>query len=249
MKDLWIIVSVVSLFYINATQAAQPTTNQLNQHIFSTVINHPDRPAADRVMDRTRKPELILPFTQIKAGQRVLELGAGGGYTTELLSRLVGENGKVYAQGLVAKRGNSIGLTNVTSLRKHLLYQLSDVLEENKVGAGSLDAAVLFFTLHDFYLSPRIDQQGVLSTLHRLLKPGGSVIILDNAAEPDAGTSVNQKLHRIGENFIIDELAKAGFKVESKSNALRNPKDDHTQRWRTFHGLHDRFAIRFVKEL
>jgi predicted methyltransferase len=215
---------------------------------YLAAINHPDRPQADRIKDKTRKPELILPFTQIKQGDRILELGAGSGHTTELLARVVGHNGIVYAQGLTGNRVRTSKLNNVVPLRKHLLFELPDVLKENDVPTGSLDTVVLFFTLHDFYLSSRIDKEEVLANLHHWLKDHGSLIILDNAANADAGNSVNRRLHRIGENFIISELDKAGFKVNSTSNALRNPDDDHSKSWQSFNGLHDRFAIRFVKK-
>jgi predicted methyltransferase len=217
-------------------------------NLYLAAIDHPNRPQADREKDKTRKPELILPFTQIKQGDKVLELGAGSGHTTELLARVVGASGVVYAQGLTGNRVRRSQLTNVVSLRRHLLFELPEVLKENDVPAGSLDAVVLFFTLHDFYLSSRIDKEEVLANLHIWLKDNGSLIILDNAADADAGNSVNHRLHRIGENFIISELDKAGFKVDSTSNALRNPEDDHSKSWQLFNGLHDRFAIRFVKK-
>ncbi|WP_444996964.1 methyltransferase domain-containing protein [Aliikangiella sp. IMCC44359] len=216
--------------------------------LYSQVIEHPQRSVQDKIKDKTRKPELILPFTQITQNNKVLELGAGGGHTTELLARLVGNKGKVYAQGVSATRVKNGRLPNVIALRKHLLYELEEVLAENAVKKGSLDAAVIFFALHDFYLNSRIDQQAVLNTIYQFLKPDGSLIILDNAADADAGLSVNRSLHRIGENFVISELKKAGFTVDSTSQALQNLKDDHTQRWQVFNGEHDRFAIRFVKK-
>lgn len=222
------------------------TTSAADERIQS-IINHPDRPAKDRLKDSTRKPESILPFTQIKQGNQVLELGAGSGYTTELLAHLVGEQGRVFAQGLAHARVANDRLPQVVALRRHLLFELEEVLTEQKAPHGSLDSAVIFFALHDFYLNPRMDKQAILKTIYQFLKPGGSLIILDNAADADAGTSVNRRLHRIGENFVIAELEKVGFKVESKSDALRNPDDDHTKRWQTFNGMQDRFAIRFIK--
>ena len=40
----------------------------------------------------------MLAFFGVAPGMRVAELGAGGGYTTELLARTVGPNGTVYGQ-------------------------------------------------------------------------------------------------------------------------------------------------------
>src|SRR5262245_42704217 len=58
----------------------------------------PDRSADDRALDEGRKPAEWLAFFGIAPGMRVAELGAGGGATTELLARIVGASGKVYAQ-------------------------------------------------------------------------------------------------------------------------------------------------------
>jgi len=75
-----------------------------DESAINKAINHPERSLSDKQKDNSRKPELILPFTQIQAGNKVLELGAGAGHTTELLARLVGTKGSVYAQGLSPSR-------------------------------------------------------------------------------------------------------------------------------------------------
>ena len=40
----------------------------------------------------------MLAFFKIAPGQKIGELFAGGGYTTELMARTVGDGGKIYAQ-------------------------------------------------------------------------------------------------------------------------------------------------------
>ena len=62
------------------------------------VVDSPDRTAADRGLDGGRHPAELLAFLGLKPGMRVAELGAGGGYTTELFARAVGPTGRVYAQ-------------------------------------------------------------------------------------------------------------------------------------------------------
>ena len=49
-------------------------------------------------MDSHRKPVPMLTFFGVAPGMRVAELGAGGGYSTELFARSVGPSGVVYAQ-------------------------------------------------------------------------------------------------------------------------------------------------------
>ena len=53
---------------------------------------------ADRQTDQRRDPVKLLAFTGVKTGMTVLDMGAGGGYSTELMARAVGPTGKVYGQ-------------------------------------------------------------------------------------------------------------------------------------------------------
>src|SRR6266852_2079767 len=65
---------------------------------YRAIVASPDRSEADRQTDQRRNPELLLAFTGARPGMRVLDMGAGGGYSTELLARGVGSSGKVYGQ-------------------------------------------------------------------------------------------------------------------------------------------------------
>src|SRR5688572_3038737 len=62
------------------------------------VVHDRERSDADRVMDIRRNPEKLLEFYDVRPGMRVLDLSAGRGYNTELLARVVGVTGTVYAQ-------------------------------------------------------------------------------------------------------------------------------------------------------
>src|SRR5438445_623983 len=66
-----------------------------NENIdYGAMVASPDRSEADRQTDQRRNPELLLAFTGVRPGMRVLDMGAGGGYSTELLARAVGCGGK-----------------------------------------------------------------------------------------------------------------------------------------------------------
>jgi len=61
--------------------------------IGATVAAMPDRSDDDKKMDAHRQPAKLLDFAGIKPGMSVMDLMAGGGYTTELLARAVGKDG------------------------------------------------------------------------------------------------------------------------------------------------------------
>jgi len=215
--------------------------------VYQKAIEHPSRPTGDLKQDINRKPLCILPFAKIKAGAKVLEIGAGGGYTTELVSRIIGKTGHIYAETLSLERIKGNRLSNVTALRRHKLYQLPEVLVENGVEEGQLDVIIIFFALHDVMMNSRIDQDDFLGNLYKLLKPGGHFVVLDNAGEPDSGLRDTRKLHRIGENYVKQKVESAGFKFDDETKVLRSPEDKLNESWRSIRGKQDRFAFRFVK--
>ncbi len=80
-----------------APALAQPIP-ALSQQRIAAIVASPDRSAADRSNDQRRKAEPLLAFIAPRAGMTVLDLSAGGGYTTELLARSVGPTGRTYGQ-------------------------------------------------------------------------------------------------------------------------------------------------------
>src|ERR1700687_3814987 len=65
---------------------------------YEAIVAAPDRSDPDRQTDQRRDPAKLLAFTGARAGMKVLDMGAGAGYSTELLARTVGPTGAVYAQ-------------------------------------------------------------------------------------------------------------------------------------------------------
>ena len=87
--------------YIEAAQdKSEPplsVENLKSDPILSAMV-HPDRTQADISDDGLRKVLGVLRFSGIRPGDNVLELEAGSGYYTELLSFVVGEHGKIAMQ-------------------------------------------------------------------------------------------------------------------------------------------------------
>ncbi|HLI79268.1 MAG TPA: hypothetical protein VKV03_04760 [Candidatus Binataceae bacterium] len=216
------------------------------------VVASTDRPADDKKLDAGRRPEQMLAFFGIAPGMQVADIFAGGGYTTELLSRVVGPTGKVYSQnGPFPERFKKIGETWHARLKNPALSNV--VAVEKPFGApdmlpvppNSLDAVVMNMNYHDMVLF-KIDRDKVNAVVFKALKPGGFYDIVDHSAKDGSGIK-DVSLHRIDEKFLVDEIEKAGFKLAAASSALRHPDDDRT--WNVFkkRGETDRFMLKFVK--
>ena len=83
--------------------AAIPLSGALAQTPdYEAIVASPDRAEADRQADARRKPALLLAFTGVRPGMTVLDMETSAGYSAELLARVVGPSGKVFAQDSAA---------------------------------------------------------------------------------------------------------------------------------------------------
>src|SRR5690242_10161548 len=67
------------------TEAQQQPGDRDPAARYAALVAAPDRLERDRALDAGRRPAQMLAFLGVKPGMRVAELGAAGGYTTELL--------------------------------------------------------------------------------------------------------------------------------------------------------------------
>ncbi len=187
-------------------ESAPIPPDQIPQHI-RDAVNAADRPAADRSLDVGRKPEQMLAFFGIQPGIKVADLSAGGGYTTELLSRAVGPTGTVYSQNppfppefqqigqAWTERLKNPVLKNVIAVNKS--FGADDLLP---VPPGSLDIVIMNMNYHDLVLRG-IDRDKVNASVYKALKSGGVYAIVDHSAKDGSGAK-DIELHRIDENFL-----------------------------------------------
>ena len=73
-------------------------TAQHSHPDYSAIIAAPDRTDADLQTDKRRDPLKLLAFIAAHPGMKVLDVGAGSGYRTELMARAVAPTGVVYGQ-------------------------------------------------------------------------------------------------------------------------------------------------------
>ncbi len=196
------------------------------------------RPETDMKDDGIRKAMEVLAFTGVSVGMTVVDLEAGSGYYSELFSRIVGENGKVFMQnpGLIdnfikpevfeARLGkDGERLKNVTHIRSNF-----DVLD---VPDASADLVTWFLGPHELWLK---DATGALTLgapddvyaeIYRVLKPGGKFVALDHKAASGSPATTGGTTHRIDPAHVLASARKAGFVFEKSSDILANPDDDY----------------------
>jgi predicted methyltransferase len=84
----------------SSSTATSTTTvvDPLPRDRIEAIVASPDRSAADRTNDLRRHPVDLLLFVGARPGWTALDVSTGGGYTTELLARVIGPSGMVWAQ-------------------------------------------------------------------------------------------------------------------------------------------------------
>jgi predicted methyltransferase len=215
---------------------------------YAAIIAAPDRADADRQTDQRRDPVKLLTFTGVKTGMKVLDMGAGGGYSTELMARAAGSTGKVYGQGfLVGARAEENFMARMkTDAMKNVTPLARPFDDPLPAEVNNLDLITFFFFYHDTtYMA--VDRAAMNKKLFAALKPGGFLVIADHSAKPGAGTSVGKTLHRIEESALRAEVEAAGFKLAASADFLRHPEDPRDERVFQPKTPVDEFVLKFQK--
>ncbi len=215
---------------------------------YKAVLAAPDRSEADRSMDDKRKAFELLSFVAPKTGARVLDMGAGGGYSTELMARAVGPTGKVIAQnGSASERFDARAKTSAMSPAMAQV-QLAVRPFDDPLPAGTepLDLITFFFAYHDTTFMA-VDRAKMNKAMFDALKPGGYLVIADHSARAGEGTSVGKTTHRIEESALVAEVTAAGFKLVGSADFLRNPADPRDVSVNRSGIQNDEFVLKFQK--
>lgn len=235
------------LALLMVTGCAGMTTGE--QPDYRAIVASPDRTEADRQTDPRRKPELLLAFTGVRQGMTVLDMGAGGGYSTELLARAVGPRGSVYAQESPAgspRARERFEERAKTPAMKNVVRVLRDYDDPIPPNVRDLDLVTFFFAYHDTAFMA-VDRAKMNRALFDALKPGGVLVVSDHSAQPGAGIGVAKTLHRIEESTLRREIEAAGFKLIAEADFLRHSGDLRDAIVFRPQTPVDEFVLKFVK--
>jgi predicted methyltransferase len=225
------------------TAAAQGTPD------YAAIVAAPDRSDADREADKRRDPVPFLSFVGVRPGMKVLDMGAGGGYSTELMARAVAPNGVVYGQNaadLPARPKERFEARLKTPAMKDAVALARPFDDPLPPEVRGLDLITFLFYYHDTtYME--VDRAAMNRKLYAALKPGGLLVIADHSAKAGDGTAIGKTLHRIEESVLRSEIEAAGFKLVGSGDFWRNPSDPRDFNVNRPTGPVDNFVLKFQK--
>lgn len=149
-------------------------------------------------------PQEILACLGLQPGLAVADIGAGTGYFALPIAEAIGPAGCVFAVDVAPEmlarlheKLTAAGLTNVECVEAEA--------SATTLPAASCDCVLLANVWHEFD-----DHAAVLGEVRRILKPGGTIALLDwrPDVEPTHGPPLE---HRISAETAVQSLAQAGF--------------------------------------
>ncbi len=248
-----ILVAVLAVLTLSACEQAQPpaapeaVVAQPMAEAPSLAAILAAQPDEVRARYDQRHPQETLEFFGIEPGMTVVEALPGGGWYSKILLPYLGENGRLiganYAHDMWPKFGffdqpfidsmatwttdwpqqaQSWAVENGASVAAFDFGSLPEAL------AGTADAVLLVRALHNL---ARFEGDGgyltaALADVHRVLKPGGVVGVVQHEARSDMpdewASGARGYLKR---QSVIDRMTAAGFEFVGASEINQNPAD------------------------
>ncbi len=257
-----------------ATGPSVPKTDAATAAAIDATLAGTQRSDANKARDKYRHPKETLTFFGLRQDMTVVELWPGtGGWYTEVLAPVLKAKGTYYAahinpsespqsaqdglktyQAKLAANPDVYGKVKVTALGPNAL---------EIAPAGSADLVVTFRNIHNWMgreWSPK-----AFEAAFKALKPGGILGVVEHRGNPAVSQDPKAASGYVNEEFAIQLIEAAGFKLVDRSEVNANPKDtkdyekgvwtlppayrlgDKDREKYAAIGESDRFTLKFVK--
>jgi ubiquinone/menaquinone biosynthesis C-methylase UbiE len=161
-------------------------------HAAATWLERPER-------EEEENPRKLLELLKFKQGEVVADIGAGSGYYTFRMAKLVGPKGKILAVDIQKEMLDIIR----DRMKKQNLTNIEPVLGDEadpKLKDASVDTILLVDVYHEFSFPYEMTEKMV-----KALKPGGRIVFVEFRLEDD---KVPIKLvHKMTEKQVLKEMA------------------------------------------
>ena len=198
-------VAVVVAACAGVTSRAQTGVHPITGRQYAPTMSVEGAPWLDRrEREREEDPDLGLRLLKVAKGSSVGDVGAGSGYMSLRLARLVGAEGKVYA---VDVQPGMLQLLQQNAAKAKLanVVPVLGAIDDPKLPPATLDLIIMVDVYHEFS-----QPQRMLQRMREALKPGGRLALFEYRAE-DPNVPI-LPLHKMTKAQVKTEVEAEGFK-------------------------------------
>ena len=233
MKPALMVFSLAALSATGLAAAADaaPASN-VSHAQFASVLSGEWRVPQNAARDQYRHPEQTLKFFGLRPDQTVIEITPGNGWYSELLAPLLKDKGH-YVAAIVDPAASDYAKKSADSLKQKYA---ADTAHYGKVEIvayapeapvfgkpGSADTVLTFRNVHNWVDAG--NEAVTFKALYEVLKPGGTLGVVDHRAKPGTTAKDNEKNGYLPTDYVVKLAQKAGFKLAAESEINANPKD------------------------
>jgi ubiquinone/menaquinone biosynthesis C-methylase UbiE len=161
-------------------------------HAAASWLERPER-------EEEENPKKLIEMLKLRKGEVVADIGAGSGYYTFRMAKLVGPEGKIVAVDIQKEMLDIIR----DRMKKEKLANVEPVMGEEadpKLKDASVDTILLVDVYHEFAFPYEMTEKMV-----KALKPGGRIVFVEFRLEDER---VPIKLvHKMSERQVLKEMA------------------------------------------
>jgi len=185
--------------------AQQPGVHPVSGRVYARTMSVDGAPWLER-RERVdeENPDLALRLLRIKKGATVADIGAGSGYITIRMAKIVGPMGKVYASDIQAGMLTLLQ-QNVAKAKLDNVVPVLGAIDDPKLPAASIDLAIMVDVYHELS-----EPQRMLQRIRESLKPDGRLVLLEFRAE-DSSVPILPD-HKMTKAQVKLEVEHEGFK-------------------------------------
>ena len=176
--------------------------------------------------DEWQRVPAVFEALGVEPGARIADVGAGGGYFTDRLSRAVGPEGRVYAVDINQQAIMRLQEWREAQGRDNVELILSEV-DDPRLPYRALDGALIVNAYHEMGA-----YEAMLAGIERALRVGGRLVIVDNPPRDSLASRAEQtERHQIAIGLVAEDLERAGFRIVDRQPSFIELEHDGLAGW------------------
>jgi ubiquinone/menaquinone biosynthesis C-methylase UbiE len=196
---------VLLVLATSAVVAQQPGVHPVSGRVYARTMGVEGAPWLERrERESEEEPDLALRLLRIRRGATVADVGAGSGYFTVRLAKIVGPMGKVYASDIQAGMLTLLQ-QNAARAKVDNVIPVLGTFDDPRLPADSLDLVIMVDVYHEFS-----EPQKMLQRIREALKADGRLVLLEYRAE-DPNVPILRD-HKMTKSQVKQEVEHEGFK-------------------------------------